>query len=346
MANFWARAGRDVAVIVPEDRESAFFELHPEVLHLGLAGWGRLGRRLRERLSDLGVDAVLAIADGGGAAAEAAAAGRALHLPTVLASGNTPAATASARGWRGLRAYRRAVRRAPLNVVPCERAAAELRSLVPAVRKLEIVPSFAPAGSTRANIPGAASGPAVARSPEAQILAVGSLEPHNGFELLLRAFARIRAEFPEWGVRIVGGGSEEAALATLAAELGIEHAVELTGVVEDTMPYYRTAEIFALPARRKAFPNTLLEAMQSGLPCVAYDCPAGPREIIGHRASGIVVPPHSTDLFAEALAELIRDSRLRKRFGARGRELAERHSPSAIMPLWERMLSSARARSK
>jgi len=93
---------------------------------------------------------------------------------------------------------------------------------------------------------------------------------------------------------------------------------------------YREADLFALPSHREGFPNTLLEAMAAGLPCVATPVGAIPEVLEGE--CGILVPVGDARALREALAPLVRNPDLRSRLGRRAQErVAERYALDAVM---------------
>jgi glycosyltransferase involved in cell wall biosynthesis len=93
---------------------------------------------------------------------------------------------------------------------------------------------------------------------------------------------------------------------------------------------YREADLFVLPSHREGFPNTLLEAMAAGLPCVATPVGAIPETLEGD--CGVLVPVGDAPALREALAPLVRDPGLRTRLGQRARErVAERYALDPVM---------------
>jgi glycosyltransferase involved in cell wall biosynthesis len=93
---------------------------------------------------------------------------------------------------------------------------------------------------------------------------------------------------------------------------------------------YREADVFALPTHREGFPNTLLEAMAAGLPCVATPVGAIPEMLEGEH--GLLVPVGDVRALREALGRLVRDPGLRARLGQAVRErVGERYSLDAVM---------------
>jgi glycosyltransferase involved in cell wall biosynthesis len=89
---------------------------------------------------------------------------------------------------------------------------------------------------------------------------------------------------------IVGQGPLEDTLKRKAVELEIADDVSFPGFRPSPWPFYASANLFALSSDYEGYPLVLLEAMKSGLPVVATDCPSGPREILAAGAFGQLVP--------------------------------------------------------
>jgi glycosyltransferase involved in cell wall biosynthesis len=83
------------------------------------------------------------------------------------------------------------------------------------------------------------------------------------------------------------------------------------------------SHLVVLPSYREGLPKALLEALAAGRPVVATDVP-GCREVVIPDENGLLVPPRDPDALADAMARLIRDPELRRRYGEAGRRLAER----------------------
>jgi glycosyltransferase involved in cell wall biosynthesis len=130
------------------------------------------------------------------------------------------------------------------------------------------------------------------------LLAVGRLAREKGFDLLLRAFSKVRAEFPGAVLTILGTGPEEFALKRLGRELEIEGAVDFPGYVDRPYAYYAGATLFALSSRHEGMPNALLEAAAAGLPIVALPSSGGVVEFLRTRPGAWL----AADITAGALA--------------------------------------------
>ena len=186
-----------------------------------------------------------------------------------------------------------------------------------------------------------------ARPDSRVIMAAGGLTRRKGFDRLLRAWALLAPDHPDWSVEIFGDGVEHDALDARVHRLGLRRSVRLRGHSPNLMDELTRASLFAMTSRREGFPMVLLEAMSVGLPVVAYDCPTGPRDIVSDGVDGYVVPDGRTRLMAEALGRLLDDDDRRRRFGDGALEKAKRYKLEAIAGRWEELfgeLAAARRR--
>lgn len=165
--------------------------------------------------------------------------------------------------------------------------------------------------------------------PRPYILGMGSLVPHKGFDLLLRAYAQLPADRPE--LLIAGDGPERQRLLDLARELGIAGEVHLLGVVtgDRKVSLYRSATCFVCPSRREPFANVLLESLASGVPAVATDV-GGNREIVRHGENGLLCAPESPPALAAAVGRLLADATLAERLRAGAARLVARFDWDAV----------------
>jgi glycosyltransferase involved in cell wall biosynthesis len=176
-----------------------------------------------------------------------------------------------------------------------------------------------------------------------RLLAVGRLHPVKGFDCLLRAFAELAPVYPAWDLTILGEGPERAALESLRDELGLTGRVDLPGRVGNMAAWYGASDLYVLSSRAEGLSNTLLEAMASGLPCVAFDCETGPREIIRDGIDGVLVrPAQDSEALAGQLGLLMADPELRVRYASRATDVRDRFSTARVMALWEQVFQGRR----
>ena len=162
------------------------------------------------------------------------------------------------------------------------------------------------------------------------ILSVGRAVEKKGYPDLLRALAALPADL-HWRFVHIGGGDMAAALRADAARLGLEDRIDWRGSQPQdvVLAAYRSADIFALASRiaedgdRDGLPNVLMEAQSQELACLATKISAIP-ELIRDGETGLLTPPQDPSALAAALAELIRDPRLRSRLGKAGAAVVRR----------------------
>ncbi|MEU3948783.1 glycosyltransferase family 4 protein [Streptomyces sp. NPDC029526] len=173
------------------------------------------------------------------------------------------------------------------------------------------------------------------------VVAAGRLVPVKRYDLLIEAFARVAAEFPDWQLRIYGKGEEQDRLRSLIERRGLWNNVFLMGAVSAMEAEWVKGSIGAAAADFESFGMTLVEAMRCGLPVVSTDCPHGPREIVSDGVDGRLVPAGDADALAAALLDLVRDGERRRRMGRAALAQAGRYAPGPVVERAERLLRAA-----
>jgi glycosyltransferase involved in cell wall biosynthesis len=155
------------------------------------------------------------------------------------------------------------------------------------------------------------------------VVSVGVLHPRKGYDVLLRAFAKVVEVIPQARCRIIGGrwgdGRYERYLHTLSQRLGISEAIEFAGQRSDVMAILSESDLVVIPSRIEAFGMVALEAMLAGKPVVASRT-GGLQDIVVHGETGLLVEPENPDELAVAMIELLRNKKLAERMGEAGRK--------------------------
>ncbi len=158
------------------------------------------------------------------------------------------------------------------------------------------------------------------------VLFAGRLVPRKGVEHLLSAWKDVSPEFPDARLVLLGDGPLQDSLVALAERLGIGGTVRFEGRVDGVPDRLRSADIFVLPSLQEGMPNSLLEAMASGLPAIATRI-GGVVDLVEDGVDGRLVEPASRGALAAALRELIGDPAKRERYGrAAAKRIARTHS--------------------
>jgi glycosyltransferase involved in cell wall biosynthesis len=173
---------------------------------------------------------------------------------------------------------------------------------------------------------------------EPLIVAVGRLSKQKGFDLLLKAFARISSDFQNWRLAIVGVGAERPALIELRDQLNLTDRVEFTGQVRDVESWMARAGLVVQPSRFEGFPNVVLESMGMGATVISADCPSGPSDLIEDGVNGRLVPVEDVAALMRVMAELMSQPQVRERLGREASKVKQRFRQDLIMTQWEACL--------
>jgi sugar transferase (PEP-CTERM/EpsH1 system associated) len=154
---------------------------------------------------------------------------------------------------------------------------------------------------------------------------VARLAPIKNHAMLLKALADLEADVqPAARLLVVGDGPLRQALVDLAASLGVTDLVHFAGARHDTESVLNAMDVYVLPSTSEGMNLTLIEAMASGLPCIATRVGGNP-EVVEEHANGLLVESGNHLELSQAMGRLIRDRGLRETFGRAGRVRATTH---------------------
>ena len=164
-----------------------------------------------------------------------------------------------------------------------------------------------------------------------RLLAIGSIVPRKGFDILIAALATL-TDLP-WHLTIAGDRTRNAkASAQLDADIGrfnLAGRITVLGAVSDEkiVDLYENADLFALASRHEGYGMAFSEAIACGVPVIATTAGAIPETVPGE--AGVLVPPDNIDAFAAALRRLIANPGERERLAAGACEAARK------LPTWQ-----------
>lgn len=166
------------------------------------------------------------------------------------------------------------------------------------------------------------------------ILAAGRLDAwhYKGFDLLLKAWAKLQSDFPEWKLKIAGGG-DNLSLVKLCANLNISNRVEFPGFI-NLKKEYEKAEVFVLSSRYEGFGMVLTEAMSQGCACIACDYKGRQSEIINNESQGVTCFPEDENKLADALRRVLSDDVYRHQIQKNAIERSRFFELPNIMSFW------------
>ncbi len=207
-------------------------------------------------------------------------------------------------------------------------------ALWPFARRVEVIPNFTCQQ---------AAGPCDYRSR--RVVAVGRLCEQKGFDMLVDAWKTVAERHPDWHLDIYGEGDQRDALQCQIADGGLSQAVTLHPATSDVAAAYASAAFYVMSSRYEGFGLVLIEAMRCGLPCVSFDCPSGPLEIITHGRDGILVPyrgllrEEQVDNLTQALCRLMDHEEELPVMGRAAQAASQRYTAENVIPMWERLFA-------
>ena len=172
-----------------------------------------------------------------------------------------------------------------------------------------------------------------------RLIAVGRLEKWKRIDFMIKSCARVLSEYDDWVLDIYGqDDGEKKRLNALIKENNMQGRIRLHAPVENIQSEYIKSSIFVTTSRIEAFSLVLLEACESGIPCIAYDVPSGPRDIVQNGYNGYLIQELNNESFELQLSKLMESETLRKKMGKNAILKAQEFEFAKILDLWKRQL--------
>jgi len=172
------------------------------------------------------------------------------------------------------------------------------------------------------------------------IVSVGRLTRQKRPDLLLEAFAKVRAE-TNAELWMIGDGPLRDRTAAQVKQLGLQQDVRLLGFTSNPYALMRQAMLYVLSSDYEGLPNALIEAQGMGLPAVATNCPYGPEEIITPGRTGILIPVGDAPVLATGILGLLSEPEHSRKMGQAAREdVRKRFDSQIVVRQWEELILS------
>jgi glycosyltransferase involved in cell wall biosynthesis len=169
------------------------------------------------------------------------------------------------------------------------------------------------------------------------IIAIGRLTSQKGFDMLIKAWEKVREINSEWTLNIYGEGPLRKELEEQIKSLKLESSVNLCGLENNIKDKILDSSIFALSSRFEGFPLVLLELMSLGVPGVAFNCNSGPNEIITNGNDSFVVEQNNIKEMAEKLLFLMENEEERIKMGKNAKFNMQRYRWEEIIKQWQEL---------
>lgn len=167
------------------------------------------------------------------------------------------------------------------------------------------------------------------------LLTIGWLIPRKGIDYIMQAAKQILRANPGWTWKLIGNGEMKQQVVDFIAAEKLENRLILQEPVSASIgDEYRKAYCYVMASRFEAFPLVLLEALSHGLPCISFDCPSGPSEIIQQGEDGLLVEKENVPALVSAVQSLIDNKALRQKMSVKARKNIARYSPETVYGKW------------
>lgn len=170
------------------------------------------------------------------------------------------------------------------------------------------------------------------------IVNVGRLSEQKNHKLLIDAFADFSKEYRDYKLIIYGEGPLRKKLETQVNNLGLANKVLLPGIEDNIKDKIYNSSMFVFTSDYEGMPNSLMEAMALGIPCISTDCPCGgPREIIENNVDGILVHVSNKDEITLAMKKIIEEN-LFDSFSEKSKKKMENYKIDIINKKWKQYI--------
>lgn len=191
------------------------------------------------------------------------------------------------------------------------------------VRNAEIIPNPVSIDNTQ-----------ITTGKNKKIISVGRLSVEKGFDMLVDAWGIVTDKHQDWELNIYGEGTLKETLERQIKDNNLGDSLHLCGPTKTVMEKYAESSIYVLSSRFEGFGLVLVEAMSCGVPCVSFNCPHGPAEIIEDGVNGILVENGNVVALANAIEDLIVNENKRIEMGKKAHEMVQKYSQDNVMEMW------------
>jgi glycosyltransferase involved in cell wall biosynthesis len=171
------------------------------------------------------------------------------------------------------------------------------------------------------------------------VIACGRLTEQKGFSYLIKAFYKIKKEFKNATLLILGQGEKEEELRSLVKDLNIKDSVKFLGFQKNPYKYFYNSNLFVLSSLWEGLPGVLIEALTCEVPVVSTNCKSGPKEILDNGKAGELVKVKDIDTLSNAMLKVLRDKDLQNKYKSLGLKKVKEFDKNKIIKQYEDFLS-------
>lgn len=176
----------------------------------------------------------------------------------------------------------------------------------------------------------------------ANIVMAGRLTEQKNYMMVLQAMKEVHRKWPKVKLNIFGKGDKKKELDEFIVNNGMKEYIFLRGWTNDTLQEFQNGDIFILSSNFEGMPNSLMEAMALGLPCIATDCPTGPSDLIDNGINGFLIPVGDVSALQNKISYLLgENANVRKIIGCSAKQkIFNSYNVEKICKKWENLFAN------
>lgn len=172
-----------------------------------------------------------------------------------------------------------------------------------------------------------------------KVILIGSQSLVKGYDYAIKIWEQVVKSHPDWELHCYGKRDLHNRFENEAEQKGIRQ-IYFHDAVKNIEEKYLEASLLILTSRSEGFGMVLIEAMACGVPCIAFDCPSGPSDIITQGQDGLLIQKSDNVAFIKGLNYLIENETKRQQMGIKARQNVQRYMPENIVKQWDDLFKS------
>lgn len=172
------------------------------------------------------------------------------------------------------------------------------------------------------------------------VVNIGRFTNDKRQNLLLYIWKKISVNHPDWKLQLVGKGELKEQLEQIIEEYNLQKSVELIEPMKNIEDLFLSSSIFAFTSKYEGFGMVLVEAMACGLPCICFDIPSGPRDIIEDNIDGFLIKDENIEDYISKLDILISNNEKRIKMGKNAKRNVQKFLDIKIEQNWNSLLEN------
>jgi len=180
----------------------------------------------------------------------------------------------------------------------------------------------------------------VSNLTEKRLISVGRLSPEKGYDDLIEVFNKLHKKKLDWHLDIIGDGKEKDKILKKIHEYELEDYITLHGYQKPSYinSLLKKSSIYLMTSLTESFGIVLIEAMNYGIPCIAFDSAEGASEIIINNVNGFLVSNRNKDDMINKIIKLIDDENLRNKMGKNAKKTSTKYNKIKVKEKWINLL--------